>query len=104
MNSQKRGDSQCLDVIAIDVYNNNALELKKLETQNDFLQPMTLMELAKEFDANSTYLSKFINIDTGNNFSQYINKVRIQYVIERLKTDSKLRSFTIKAFAEEIGF
>jgi AraC-like DNA-binding protein len=63
-----------------------------------------LVELAKRLDTNSTYLSNFINIHTGSNFSQYVNKLRILYIVEKLKSDSKLRAFTIKAIGEGIGF
>lgn len=100
----EKPEGQQLEVIPIEIYNNIASGLKKFETEHEFLKPITLMELAKDLDTNSTYLSKFININTNDNFSQYINKLRILYVIDRLKSDSVLRSYTIKAIAEEIGF
>lgn len=100
----EKPEGQQLEVIPIEIYNNIASGLKKFETEHGFLKPITLMELAKDLDTNSTYLSKFININTNDNFSQYINKLRILYVIDRLKSDSVLRSYTIKAIAEEIGF
>lgn len=100
---QKSGRSDS-ETIPSEIYKKIASGLEKFEMQNEYLMPLTLVELAKKLDTNSTYLSKFININTGNNFSQYINKLRIQYIVERLKSDSRLRSFTIEAIAEEIGF
>lgn len=100
----EKSETQQLEVIPVELYNNIASGLKKFETEHEFLKPITLMELAKKLDTNSTYLSKYININTNDNFSQYINKLRIQYVIKRLNSDSLLRSYTIKAIAEEIGF
>jgi|26BtaG_2_1085354.scaffolds.fasta_scaffold00089_32 AraC-like DNA-binding protein len=100
----EKPETQQLEVIPVEIYNNIASGLKKFETEHEFLKSITLIELAKKLDTNSTYLSKYININTNDNFSQYINKLRIQYVIERLKSDSLLRSYTIKAIAEEIGF
>ena len=95
---------QSNEVMPIEVYNLIALGLIEFENNNKFLTPITLVELAKKLDTNTTYLSKYINIKTGNNFSQYLNKLRVGYAIEKLKTDSRLRSFTIKAIAKEIGF
>ncbi|OBX24691.1 AraC-like DNA-binding protein [Gelidibacter algens] len=104
INSQKLKNRRVSDMIPLDIYNNIAMDLEKFESQNQFLQPVTLVELAKRLDTNSTYLSKFINIHTGSNFSQYVNKLRILYIVEKLKSDSKLRAFTIKAIGEGIGF
>lgn len=95
---------QSSDLIPIDIYNKIVLGLKSFENDYEFLKPTTLAELAKKLDTNTSYLSKFINFNTENNFSQYLNKLRMKYVIARLKTDSKLRAFTIKAIAEEIGY
>ncbi len=101
------GDSdspQSNEVMPVEIYNIIAMGLNEFENKNEFLAPITLVELAKKLDTNTTYLSKYINIKTSNNFSQYLNRLRVEYAIEKLKTDSRLRSFTIKAIAEEIGF
>lgn len=39
-----------------------------------------------------------------NNFSQYLNKLRINYIVEELSNNSKLRKHTISAIADDIGY
>ncbi|MFY7669794.1 helix-turn-helix domain-containing protein [Tenacibaculum sp. MEBiC06402] len=65
---------------------------------------LTLNLLAKDLDTNTNYLSKVINHFKGKSFSNYLSDLRINYIIVRLKEDSNLRKFTIKAIAEEAGF
>lgn len=55
-------------------------------------------------NTNSSYLSKVVNFYKHKNFASYINDLRIEYVVEQLKEDKKLRSYTIKSIADEVGF
>ncbi|PHS63451.1 MAG: hypothetical protein COB12_09130 [Flavobacterium sp.] len=75
------------------------------ENKNKFLsQNISLNELSKNFKTNSTYLSKVINLKKDKNFSQYINDLRVDYSVIKIKEDSKFRRYTIKAIANESGF
>lgn len=65
---------------------------------------ITVSILAKQFKTNSKYLSKVINIYKEKSFSNYINDLRIDYIVEKLKTDTVFRRYTIKAIAMEVGF
>lgn len=38
------------------------------------------------------------------NFNTYINHLRINYAITRLKNDSVFRSYTVLAISEELGY
>ncbi len=79
--------------------------LKKLEDQNYFLHPAcSAHNVAKRIKTNTTYLSKVINAEFGKNFSTYVNDLRINYAIVRLKQDSKFRSYTISSIATELGY
>lgn len=81
------------------------VKLKKFEDTHRFAKKnYTLTKLAKELDTNSTYLSKIINMTKGMNFAKYMNEIRIDYAITRLKEDKRFRSYTIKAIAMEVGF
>ncbi len=81
----------------------NKIEL--FEKNNDFLKKdLTIDFLAKKFKTNKKYLSKIIIAYREKKFIQYINDLRIDYIIERLKNDKTLRKFTIKAIASEAGF
>jgi len=72
---------------------------KKFTTQN-----ITLYSLAKDFETNRDYLSKMINELKEKNFSQYLNELRINFAIEELKDNRKLRLKTIAAIASDMGF
>ena len=79
--------------------------LNKFENQNKFLKPnLTLDKLAKSFKTNSKYLSLVLNQTKNKSISQYINDLRIEYVVDKLKIDLRFRKFTIKAIANDIGF
>jgi len=80
-------------------------QLDTFESSHRFVKrKYTLNSLAKEMNTNSAYLSKIINITKGVNFSNYLNSLRIEYAIETLSSNKELRSYTIKAIAEEVGF
>ncbi len=64
----------------------------------------TLNSLAKELQTNSAYLSKIINVHKNMNFANYLNTLRVDFAVGELTTDKALRSYTIKAIAEEVGF
>ena len=79
--------------------------LKKLENQEYFLkQDCNSYNVAKKINTNTSYLSKVINSHFGKNFNTYINDLRINYTIVRLKNDVIFRSYSIQAIAEEVGY
>ncbi|SNR95303.1 AraC family transcriptional regulator [Flavobacterium sp. ov086] len=80
-------------------------KLRKFENEFGYLElNLKLIDLADRFDTNSSYLSKTINQYKGKNFSQYLNDLRIDYAVIKLKKDKKIRKYTVKALAEEFGF
>ncbi len=80
-------------------------KLTIFENESGFTQPdLSINILAKRFGTNSKYLSKIINTYKEKSFNRYINGLRIDQCMVRLKTDSKFRNYTIKAIAEEMGF
>lgn len=79
--------------------------LQKFEKSNAFLKQNTsLVTVAKKLNTNTSYLSQIINEQKGITFKSYITELRINYVLHKLKNDSVLRSYSIKAIAKEIGF
>lgn len=81
------------------------LKLEFFESNKDFLQKnITVNSLAKEFETNRDYLSKSVNELKEMNFSQYLNELRIGYIIEELNNNEKIRKYTIAAIADEIGY
>ncbi|GAA4279097.1 helix-turn-helix transcriptional regulator [Aquimarina mytili] len=89
------------EIIVNDILKN----LESFEKNNEFLEAnLTVSSLSKRFKTNSKYLSKVINMHKDKSFSNYVNELRIDYVVEELKSNSKFRKYTIKAIANEIGF
>lgn len=79
--------------------------LSEFEKKAEFLNPKISSHLLAEIlDTNSKYLSKVINHHKGQSISVYINNLRIDYAIKKIKEDSQFRNYTIKAIGEEVGF
>jgi len=79
--------------------------LNEFEKNQGFLNnKITLNSLSKEFETNSSYLSKIINFHKEKNFSTYISDLRINYCVDKLKTENNFRKYTVSAIAFEIGF
>ena len=100
-NLQKKKTSNVPD----EIVENILLSLNKFEEKNQFImRDITLVLLAKKLNTNSNYLSKVINTYKEKNFTNYINELRIEYAIEKMKTDVTFRKYTIKAIALDVGF
>lgn len=91
--------------IPIDIVNNVIDNLIKLEKDKFYLDPeINLQILSKRLETNSNYLSRIINHYKKCNFSTYINELRIDECIDRLKKDRQFRKYTIQAIANDSGF
>ncbi|MBT2621274.1 helix-turn-helix transcriptional regulator [Chryseobacterium sp. ISL-6] len=81
------------------------LQLEEFEIENRFLDKKVNLDiLSKEFNTNRAYLSKSVNELKGQNFSQYLNELRIRYIVNELKTDKNLQKLTIAAIADKAGY
>ena len=85
---------------------NSILEyLEKFEEENIYLdRNINLTHLSEKIGTNTKYLSNIINHYKQKNFKSYLNDLRIDYVVNTLQSDSKLRKYEIKAIAREVGF
>ncbi|WP_025740133.1 helix-turn-helix domain-containing protein [Aquimarina pacifica] len=80
-------------------------KLEVFEASKRFLnKKYTLNSLAKELNTNSSYLSKIINETKQINFANYLNDLKIEEAIKRLKNEKQLRAYTIESIATEMGF
>lgn len=105
--NSKRLDIQKLNKnkITDKIFNTIIEKLDKFEKNRHFLKSdITLFSLSHNLKTNSKYLSKTINIYKKKTFTQYINDLRIEYLIEKLNTDKTFKNYTIQAIATEIGF
>ncbi|QHI37173.1 hypothetical protein IMCC3317_25510 [Kordia antarctica] len=81
------------------------MSLEKFEKANLFLnQSTSLASVAKKLNTNTSYVSEIINTHKGVTFKNYITQLRINYVLNTLKNDKVLRSYSVKAIAKEVGF
>lgn len=79
--------------------------LDKVEAQEYYLDVnCSLANLAKKVKTNATYLTKILKEEKGKTFYQYLNELRINYAINRLKTHSQFRKYAIKHIAMEVGY
>lgn len=92
-------------VISTETEQNILARLKKFEASGKFTQrEMSLAMLAAQLDTNTKYLSEIINKQYQDNFNTYINKLRIGYIIEKMKTEPAYLNYKISYLAEESGF
>jgi AraC-like DNA-binding protein len=100
----KNDKSEILDINA-DTVNNVLKQLDKFERDKKFLEKdITLVKLAAAFNSNNKYLSKIIAHYKEKGFVEYINALKIDYLINLLQEDKRIRNYTNKALAEEAGF
>jgi len=95
-NEIKITDEKVLEVIK---------NLEKIEEQEYYLDVnCSLANLAKKAKTNATYLTKILKEEKDKTFYQYLNELRINYAINRLKTHSQFRKYAIKHIALEVGY
>jgi len=81
------------------------LKLKKFEASTKFTNnEMSLALLSAQMDTNTKYLSEIINRHRNDNFNAYINKLRIAYIIDKMKSDAAYLNYKISYLATESGF
>ena len=79
--------------------------LEKFELTKKYLEKdMNLSKMATLLQTNSKYVTKVIAKHRGKGTIEYITGLKLDYIVEMLKTDSKYRNYTNAALAEEAGF
>lgn len=80
-------------------------KLKELEEKEVFLnQDFTLQFVAKKIKTNTTYLSYVVNKNFEKTFSEYVNELKINYVINNMISNSLYRKYSTQAIAESVGY
>lgn len=80
-------------------------QLEKFEKDKKFIEKdLTSNKLATTFGSNVKYLSKIIYHYRGKKLVNYINDLKVDYLISLLQKDKRLRNYTNKSLAEEVGF
>lgn len=80
-------------------------KLKRFEKSQKYLnKDISLAVLSGAFETNTKYLSAVINKHYNDNFNTFINKLRINYIINKLKNDPHYINYKISFLAEECGY
>jgi YesN/AraC family two-component response regulator len=59
-------------------------KLMVLEKRLDYLKPDFTQQTAKKIKTNTSYLSSVVNNHYNKSFSEYLNELRIKYVIDEV--------------------
>ena len=79
--------------------------LEAFEKSKGYLNPtISIAILAKELDTNVKYLSSILNNIKQKSFNNYINELRIYYIVNCLTEDKKYRLYKISHLAKLSGF
>lgn len=80
-------------------------KLEEFEASTFYTNPsITLQMLAKKLKTNTKYLSEVIHIHKNKNFNNYINELRINYIIDLMTTDRKYLNYKVSYLAETCGY
>lgn len=100
-NNNKQASQEISQDIEINILKN----LQKFELDKKYLQKdMALAKMAALLNTNTKYVTKIIAKHRGKGTIEYITDLKIDYIIEILKKESKYRNYTNKALGEEAGF
>ncbi|WP_413532718.1 helix-turn-helix domain-containing protein [Empedobacter brevis] len=88
------------------------------KTESDLLRKLELFErnkgyikknvnlasLSKQFDTNTKYLSEIIRISRQKQFNAYLNELRVNYIVNRLKNEPEYINTKVSYLASDCGF
>ncbi|CAL2077003.1 AraC family transcriptional regulator [Tenacibaculum sp. 190524A02b] len=91
--------------IGIELENQIINEIERINNTLAFLDAnFSINTISDNINTNSTYVSFVFNKKYNEPFKQYYTKLRINYIIEKLKSDTTYRKYAIQALAEEVGY
>lgn len=80
-------------------------KLDEFEKSQKYIQKtVSLKTLAQQFDTNPKYLSEVVNKHKNSNFNTYINNLRIDYIVDKIRKDPEYRKYKVSYLADECGF
>lgn len=80
-------------------------KLDEFEKKKKFLNNnMALNLMASQLQTNNKYLRYIVKKHRNTDFNNYINELRISYITNKLKSDSKYLQYKISYLARESGF
>lgn len=81
------------------------VKLHDFENKQLYLErKVSLSYVASEIETNTKYLSYIIKKHREKDFNEYINDLRINYIVQKITNDPVYRQYKINTLAEEAGF
>ncbi len=81
------------------------LKLQEFEVSNAFLEKdMSFSKLVAYLNSNEKYLRQILKKYKNTDYNNYINALRINYIVEKLNTDPEYLNYKISYLAAESGF
>ncbi len=89
-----------------DVLENKILDkIKNINENYEFLDSnFSISSITKDLETNSTYVSFVFNKHYKESFKQYFTRRKIDYIINKLRTDGQYRKYSIQGLAQEVGY
>lgn len=79
--------------------------IEEFEKSHFYLnKDLSMNSVAAELNINHRYLSYVINKHKSKDFAGYINELRINYIVDRLRNDSNYLKYKISYLADQSGF
>lgn len=80
-------------------------KLADFEVSNEFLDKnMSLSVLIGRLNTNNKYFRQILKKHKNKDYNDYINGLRINYIVNKLQTEPEYRNYKISYLAEESGF
>lgn len=80
-------------------------KLERFERSHQFRdRNISIAVLAGKMRTNTKYLSFIINTYRNKDFNNYINELRINYIMAKMREDNRYLNYKISYLAEECGF
>ncbi|WP_051882285.1 helix-turn-helix domain-containing protein [Chryseobacterium soli] len=101
----KNKETKITQLITDDISNSLLQKLEKFEKSEKYLRKdISIGWLAHHLDTNLKYLAEGIKIHRDNSFAEYINRLKINYIINKLYENPNYRKYKISYLAEECGY
>ncbi len=92
-------------ILSKKTYKELVKKLKAFEASNDFLNKnMSLSMLIGQLNTNAKYLRYILTCEKHTDYNSYINQLRVNYIVEKLKTNHVYSTYKISYLAKESGF
>lgn len=102
---QSNDDNDARSIMSVETEQKLLAGLDEFEKNSLYLdKSLSLSSLAGTLDTNNKYLSYIIKTHKQADYSTYVNELRVDYIIEKLKNNPEWRQYKISVLAEAAGF